>query len=328
MAHHFRRVIAVLLLAIGGNSAAAQEPKLKIDMPASVTGLAVTPDGSTVVVAFLETFNDSVRTWDLATGKAKSKLPVGGVRAMQLAADGNTLVLSTGKTIELWDLKTEKPVVSIDQGDFRAHQIALRPDGKQLASISVDQKFIQVWELPSGKQVRKIEGRKIEVRDIAYTPDGKQLISADYDGFQVHSANTGELIGKWKTEVVPPLPLAVRGDGKRIAYGSGRLDKNAVLVVDAQTGKTVHALQGHPNYVGHVAWNHDGSRLASVSNDKSATVRLWDAEAGKELAVFEWDNPGRKTFILSPKVAFSPDGKSLIAAGHYQGLRVWSVDRK
>src|SRR5262245_58405152 len=102
----FKYFVAILLIGIVSNSIRAQEPSLKIEMPGAVNGLAVTPDGSTVVVGFGDTLSDSVRIWDLATGKLKSKLPVEGVYAMQLAPDGNMLAVSTGKTIELWNLKT------------------------------------------------------------------------------------------------------------------------------------------------------------------------------------------------------------------------------
>jgi WD40 repeat protein len=111
MTQRLRYLVSALLISFGLSSAGAEEPKLKIDMPGEVAKLVITPDGNTVVVGFVDTLSNSVRTWDLGTGKLKSKLPVEGIYAMQLAADGNTLALSTGKTIELWDLKTEKRTV-------------------------------------------------------------------------------------------------------------------------------------------------------------------------------------------------------------------------
>lgn len=317
-------------------SAPADPPKkenedvLKIEMPGHVQALAITPDGSTVVLAFADALSDCVKTWDLKTGRLKSKLPVSIAYTMQLAADGTTVAVSTGKIIEVWDLKTKKQIVSIDQGDITAGMLALRPDGKQLASANTEQKMILVWELPSGKLIRKIQDREDEVLGLTFTPDGKFLVSTEYSGFQFYSADTGELKNKLNTQQAAPRSLTYRPDGNQIAYASGPLSepKNAVLVVDAQTGKTIHTLLGHQAAVSQIVWSRDGALLASVTVDENAPVLLWDAEKGEKLAEFKWDNPPKEELLFSAKLAFSTDGKSLIAAGHYQGLRVWPVKQK
>ena len=67
-------------------------------------------------------------------------------------------------------------------------------------------------------------------------------------------------------------------------------------------------LQGHSDSVRSVAFNHDGSLLASASASYDKTVRLWDPYSGKQLNMLT----GHSGWVRS--VAFNHDG-SLLASG-------------
>jgi WD40 repeat protein len=65
-----------------------------------------------------------------------------------------------------------------------------------------------------------------------------------------------------------------------------------------------------------VVFSPDGKRLATAGGDKM--VRLWDVEAGKELAALTC--PDRIAVV-----AFSPDGKSLAGGSTDGSVRIWAV---
>jgi WD40 repeat protein/serine/threonine protein kinase len=76
-------------------------------------------------------------------------------------------------------------------------------------------------------------------------------------------------------------------------------------------------LQGHTDRVNSVAYSPDGKRLASASADK--TVKVWEAQTGKEIFTFK----GHAGLIQS--VVFSPDGKSLASVSLDRTLKVWDA---
>jgi WD40 repeat protein len=79
-------------------------------------------------------------------------------------------------------------------------------------------------------------------------------------------------------------------------------------------------LIGHREVVYDVTFSPDGQRLASASRDN--TVRLWDAQTGKQLAVLEGHTDGREPHGVTG-VEFSRDGKRLASASMDGTVRLW-----
>jgi WD40 repeat protein/serine/threonine protein kinase len=77
--------------------------------------------------------------------------------------------------------------------------------------------------------------------------------------------------------------------------------------------------RGHTDIVHGMAYSPDGHRLASGSMDN--TVKVWDAQTGRELLSM----PGHTDYVLN--VAFSPDSKRLASASATKDktVKVWDV---
>jgi WD40 repeat protein len=99
--------------------------------------------------------------------------------------------------------------------------------------------------------------------------------------------------------------VAFAPDGKTIA-SAGR--DRVVHLWEVETGKPAGELKGHKLMLIGLAYSPDGKLIAA--GDTQAAIRIWDVASGKELALID-----NKSGADSLTLAFSPDSKSLAAAG-------------
>ncbi len=112
-------------------------------------GLAFTPDGRTLATGG-EKMADSVKLWEVDTGKERARLPEGSGIPLAFVAHGKLLTVSDS-TMQLWDvaLQQKRRAFAIKGWSF---SIAVSPDGKLLATDSNgDIGAGSVWETETGK---------------------------------------------------------------------------------------------------------------------------------------------------------------------------------
>src|SRR6266702_4598036 len=82
-----------------------------------------------------------------------------------------------------------------------------------------------------------------------------------------------------------------------------------------------HALRGHKDTITQMAWSPDGRILASGSNEKDKTIRLWDGQTGQALRTLT----GHSDMVQG--VAWSPNGDILASGGvrEDRSIRLWNT---
>jgi WD40 repeat protein len=108
--------------------------------------------------------------------------------------------------------------------------------------------------------------------------------------------------------------VSLSADGKRLLA----IDNETVRLWDAYTGKVLRVFEGHTGVIRDAALSLDGTRVLSGSGhgrsyirpdgqpeEGDHSVRLWDAQTGKELCKYE----GHTESVMC--VAFGPEGQAL-----------------
>jgi WD40 repeat protein len=149
-----------------------------------------------------------------------------------------------------------------------------------------------------------------ELLALAFASDGS-LLSVEDPGVLRQWDLTARKQTAWRP-LGDPASLWAFGPGAKMAVSGS----DELTLWDVAEGKTLGAWPA-PSWVTAVAFPPTGKLLATGHDD--ASVCLWDANRGEEVAVLQ----GHAQSVSA--LAFSPDGKRLASAGEDRVVHVWDV---
>lgn len=164
-------------------------------------------------------------------------------------------------------------------------------------------------------QIDRVAPRGRLAWGVRFSPNGKLLALGDGNRVRVLDATGSRLVWCFVGHAGQVNQLAFHPDGKWLASTS---EDKTIRLWNVETGAAGKVIRGHREAVECVAWNGDGSKLASGGRNEDPAYRIWlaDGTPGPVLPATVRDAWG--------SVSWSPDGKWVAT----RGPQIWSVDGK
>jgi WD40 repeat protein len=195
--------------------------------------------------------------------------------------------------------------------------VAVSPDGTQLASITFDDSAIQLWDAQTGTEEKALARGDAPVSAVAYSSARGVLWAGAKDGSIAEwDTQEGVLLRRWQASDDAISTVAENPNGSLLASGG---EDSVVRLWDTQSGSLLRELTGHTGAVTGVAFTEDGKSLVS-GGEGTGTLRIWDVATGAEKQVLQGPAEG----LLD--VAVQPHGSWLAGAGKDGAVWVWNAD--
>ena len=274
----------------------------EIQTPQEIVGsIMLSPDGRTLV----NSNEKGIQLWDIQSGQFKCSLEgITGAKNIIFSTNGDVLFGLSREDVRFWDTNTGKKKLRLEIESSYRLPFALSPDGNTFAFSSGRDYTVQLWDTKTGQLKGKLSGDPKYVKipaiadgdpkvinfptktidSLAFTPDGQTLAVASDGEIELWNPETGE----------QDFILTAEGDFYHILFSpDGRtlaarkhthLDETRFYLwnidnTDIKMSKLRHIITGHNGEVSALAFNSDGSILASGYDLER--IKLWDVEKGK-----------------------------------------------
>jgi len=316
-----KKIVCYLLLlfslpVFSANLSDLVEPVVPLGHTAGIYAVAFSKDGR---LAFSLSEDQSLRVWEVASGREVKKYQVNSDHVKALTVSPNGYWVVTGddnKGLKLWDVATGKKIQRFKGHDRQVNSLDFSPDGKLLLSAGNDKK-LKLWDIKTGRMIKQIRAHKKAINQAVFSPDGQWLASAGDDRqIIIWDPRSGKKIKTLKGHKQAILALAFSPDGQFL-LSSGR-DKQ-IIQWNINKGKNIRSFTGHKKAINSVAFSPDQKSILSASDDH--TICLWDSTSGQLKQVFS----GHHDKVLGS--SFSPNGQFILSGSYDQTLRLWGIEK-
>ena len=142
-------------------------------------------EGNSVVGSDTDGANTATMlTWRLPglTDEKRIQLDTNSLTSMVYTPDGKSIITAgVGGVLQVRDAQTGKMRYDFGHHTSTVRELAISPDGRTLASITVDDAVVRLWDLPSHQLLAVLTGHTAALNEIVFSPNGKLLASGGTD---------------------------------------------------------------------------------------------------------------------------------------------------
>ncbi len=245
---------------------------------------------------------------DSRSFQVRTEFSFGGLT--KFSSDSTMLAVANPGKTSLLDTQTWSVIREILLG--ASHDFAWSADGRQLHSSNGSA------DVTTGLYTPHPILSATTPAVSAVSSDGRRVATIANTRLRIFDGSRGQLTTESTLEHGGANQLLWQPQGKNILRLLTSIEPIPVplVLIDSESGKVAHALNGHQGAVWRAAWSPDGKRCASVGDD--ATCRIWDAASGTELLKLTHSDP-------LWWVQWSGDGTKVATGSSFSAISVWDV---
>lgn len=258
-----------------------------------MTSTAFAPKGDQI----LTTTSRVTALWDSSSGTVLRTLFHGSTHGA-FSPDGSRVITAgVDGVAKVWDTETGKELYSLPRQPGAQRYAGFSPDGKMIFTAR-DGNEVIFWSAQTGERELSLptdDTSPMFRSPVEFSPDGAAILLMARQP-QIWDMKRRQL--RCLLDVAKDVSIVdfrFSPDGQRVLIATW---EGTAWILDAWTGKTIHALEGHSSWINSARFSADGTLIATAGED--GLVWIWDGRTGRQLRSLKHD-AGVLTARFSPR---------------------------